>query len=110
MTKEANGQISRVALYARVSTVDKGQNPAVQLEELREYCERRGLVVAAEYVDRGVSGSKESRPALDRLMADARRRKFDALLVWRIDRLGRSLKHLVVTLADLKPDLACSAF
>jgi DNA invertase Pin-like site-specific DNA recombinase len=91
----------RVALYARVSTIDKGQDPEMQLSELREYAGRRELEIVREYVDRGISGSRESRPALDKLMADARRRKFDALLVWKIDRLGRSLKHLVVTLADL---------
>lgn len=91
----------RVALYARVSTIDKGQDPEMQLAELREYATRRDLRIIQEYVDRGVSGARESRPALDRLMADARRRRFDALLVWKIDRLGRSLKHLVVTLADL---------
>lgn len=91
----------RVALYARVSTIDKGQDPELQLRELREYAGRRELEIVSEYVDRGISGSRESRPALDRLLADARRRKFDALLVWKIDRLGRSLKHLVVTLADL---------
>lgn len=73
----------------------------MQLAELREYASRRELRIVEEYVDRGVSGSRESRPALDKLMADARRRKFDALLVWKIDRLGRSLKHFVVTLADL---------
>src|SRR5258707_866733 len=91
----------RVALYARVSTIDKGQDPEMQLVELREYATRRDLRIIEEYVDRGVSGTRESRPALDSLMADARRRRFDALLVWKIDRLGRSLKHLVVTLADL---------
>jgi DNA invertase Pin-like site-specific DNA recombinase len=90
----------RIALYARVSTADKGQDPEMQLSELREYAERRGLVVHGEFVDR-VTGSRESRPALDQLMADASLRKFDVLAVWKIDRLGRSLKHLVVTLAEL---------
>lgn len=93
--------ISRVALYARVSTANGNQDPEMQLAELREYAVRRGLTIHEEYVDHGVSGSKESRPALNRMMIDARRRKFDAVLVWKIDRLGRSLKHLVVTLADL---------
>src|SRR5271157_4388770 len=90
----------RVALYARVSTLH-GQHPEMQLAELREYAARRGWQVTGEYVDEGVSGSKESRPALNRLMTDARRRKFDAVLVWKIDRFGRSLKHLVNALADL---------
>ena len=85
----------RVALYARVSTSDKGQDPELQLSELREYASRRQMEVSAEYVDR-CSGSRESRPALNQLLADARRRRFDALLVWKIDRLGRSLKHLVI--------------
>jgi DNA invertase Pin-like site-specific DNA recombinase len=71
---------SRAALYARVSTLT-GQNPDVQLSELREYASRRGWAIAGEYVDRGVSGSKESRPALNRLMHDAHRRKFDVVVV-----------------------------
>src|ERR1017187_5209987 len=91
----------RVALYARVSTLN-GQNPEMQLEELREYAARRGWEVTEEYVDQGVSGSKESRPALNRLMADAQRRKLDAIVCWKIDRFGRSLKHLVNALADLE--------
>jgi DNA invertase Pin-like site-specific DNA recombinase len=73
----------------------------MQLSELREYAVRRGWTVTSEYVDQGVSGSKESRPELNQLMADAHRRKFDAVLVWKIDRFGRSLKHLVNALADL---------
>jgi len=73
----------------------------MQLSELREYATRRGLSIYQEYVDQGVSGSKESRPALNRLMSDAQRCRFDAVLVWKIDRFGRSLKHLVNSLADL---------
>jgi DNA invertase Pin-like site-specific DNA recombinase len=92
--------IARVALYARVSTLN-GQDPEMQLSELREYAARRGWTITSEYVDQGVSGSKESRPELNQLMADAHRRKFDAVLVWKIDRFGRSLKHLVNALADL---------
>jgi DNA invertase Pin-like site-specific DNA recombinase len=92
--------IARVALYARVSTLN-GQDPEMQLSELREYASRRGWSITSEYVDQGVSGSKESRPELNELMADAHRRKFDAVLVWKIDRFGRSLKHLVNALADL---------
>src|SRR5271166_3576030 len=92
--------IARVALYARVSTLN-GQDPEMQLRELREYASRRGWAVFGEYVDQGVSGSKESRPQLNRLTADAHRRTFDAVLVWKIDRYGRSLKHLVNALADL---------
>src|SRR5271169_5944024 len=92
--------IARVALYARISTLN-GQDPEMQLSELREYASRRGWEIAGEYTDEGVSGSKESRPGLNQLMADAHRREFDAVLVWKIDRFGRSLKHLVNALADL---------
>ena len=99
-TQEVPLPIARVALYARVSTLN-GQDPEMQLSELREYASRRGWTISAEYVDQGVSGSKESRPELNQLMADAHRRKFDAVLVWKIDRFGRSLKHLVNALADL---------
>jgi DNA invertase Pin-like site-specific DNA recombinase len=70
-------------------------------EKLREYAERRELQIVEEYVDNNVSGSKDSRPALNWLMADAQSRKFDAVLVWKIDRWGRSLKHLVTSLAEL---------
>ncbi len=91
----------RVALYARVSTLN-GQHPEMQLAELREYASRRGWNVAGEYVDEGISGSKESRPQLNRLMGDVHQRKFEIVLVWKIDRFGRSLKHLVNALADLE--------
>jgi DNA invertase Pin-like site-specific DNA recombinase len=90
----------RVALYARVSTL-LAQSPEMQLIELREYACRRGWIVIGEYVDRA-SGAKESRPALDRLMLDAHRGKFDLIAVWKIDRFGRSLRHLVNTLAELE--------
>ena len=91
----------RVALYARVSTSNGHQDPDLQLSELRDYVRQRGWSVVEEYVDRGISGSRESRPALNALTADAHRRKFDIVLVWKIDRFGRSLKHLVNALADL---------
>jgi len=92
--------IRRVCLYARVSTI-VAQDPEMQLRELREYAGRRGWQVVEEYVDHGVSGAKESRPALNRLMADAHLRRFDAVACWKIDRFGRSLKHLVNALAEL---------
>ncbi len=98
--QESTRPINRVALYARVSTLNN-QDPEMQLAELREYADRRGWQVIEEYTDQGVSGCKESRPALNRLMTDATRRKFDAILVWKIDRFGRSLKHLVNSLAEL---------
>jgi DNA invertase Pin-like site-specific DNA recombinase len=94
--------MSRVALYARVSTSNHGQNPEMQVQEIREYCQRRKWTVAGEYVDAGISGAKESRPQLDRLMADARRRRFDAVCVYRYDRFARSLRHLVNALEDFR--------
>jgi DNA invertase Pin-like site-specific DNA recombinase len=85
----------RVAIYARVSTIGNGQSPEMQLHELREYIERRGWTMAGEYVDSGVSGSKDSRPELNRLMADAHRRKCDVVAVWKFDRMARSVSHLL---------------
>jgi len=92
---------TRVALYARVSTSNGQQDPEMQLRELREYTEHRELIIVGEYVDK-MTGSKDSRPALNQLMADASRRKFDAVLVWKLDRFGRSLRHLVNALAELE--------
>ena len=92
----------KTAVYARVSTSDKGQDPEMQLRELREYCERRGWTITSEYVDVGVSGSKDSRPQLNKLMADAKQRRFDAILCWKLDRFGRSLKHLVSALGEFE--------
>jgi DNA invertase Pin-like site-specific DNA recombinase len=91
----------RVAFYSRVSTLH-GQDPELQLRELREYATHRGWSLVREYVDRGVSGAKESRPGLNELMADAHRRAFDVVLVWKLDRFGRSLRHLVNALAELE--------
>src|SRR5580704_6331696 len=91
----------RVAIYARVSTLN-GQDPEMQTRELKEYCQRRGWPIEGEYVDAGVSGAKDSRPELNRLMADAKRRKFDLILVWKLDRFGRSLRHLVNALAEFE--------
>ena len=90
----------KVAIYARVSTANNGQDPTMQTRELREYCERRQWEIAEEFTDAGVSGSKESRPALNRLLADAKRRKFDAVLVYRYDRFARSLRQLVNALSE----------
>ncbi len=89
----------RAAIYARVSTLD--QDPENQLQELRRYVSARGWA-GEEYVDHGVSGAKDRRPALDRLVTDAKRRKVDVLVVWRLDRLGRSLRHLILLLDDLQ--------
>src|SRR5262245_8711456 len=89
----------RAAIYARVSTFD--QEPENQLQELRRYVEARGWT-GTEFVDRGISGSKDKRPALDALLRDVKRRTFDVLVCWRLDRLGRNLKHLVTLLEDLQ--------
>ncbi len=91
----------RTALYARVSTAN-GQSPEMQLRELREYVARRGWEIAGEYVDAGISGARERRPELDRLLADARRRRFDAVVVWRYDRFARSLRQLVSALEEFR--------
>ncbi|MGH9685538.1 MAG: recombinase family protein [Candidatus Acidiferrales bacterium] len=85
----------KAAIYARVSTANNGQSPEMQLRELREYCERRSWRAVGEYVDVGISGAKERRPELDRLLADAHRRRFDAVIVWKFDRFARSVSHLL---------------
>ena len=94
----------KVALYARVSTANNGQDPTMQTRELREYAERRGWTVApdGEYVDVGISGTKEKRPELDGLMADAHRRRFDCVVVWKFDRFARSVSHLLRALETFK--------
>src|SRR5436309_528840 len=89
----------KAAIYARVSTLD--QEPENQLQELRRYVEARGWQ-GIEYVDKGVSGAKDRRPALDQVLADARRRRFDVVVCWRLDRLGRNLKHLITLLDELQ--------
>lgn len=93
--------ILTAAIYARVSTAN-GQNPEMQIRELREYCQRRGWRIAGEYVDAGISGAKDSRPELNRLIADAHRREFDAVVVWRFDRFARSVSHLLRALETFR--------
>jgi DNA invertase Pin-like site-specific DNA recombinase len=93
---------SRVAVYARVSTINHGQDVGLQTRELRQFAEARGWTVAGEYVDAGVSGSKDSRPELNRLMADAHKRRFDVVCVWRFDRFARSVSHLLRALETFK--------
>jgi len=95
-------QSFRVAIYARVSTSNSGQDPSLQTTELKDYCERRGWHLAGEYVDVGISGAKEKRPELDRLMADAHRRRFDAVVVWKFDRFARSVSHLLRALETFR--------
>ncbi len=91
----------KAAIYARVSTTN-GQDPTMQTRELKEYCERRGWKIAGEYVDTGISGAREKRPQLDRMMADAHRRRFDAVVVWKFDRFARSVSHLLRALETFK--------
>jgi DNA invertase Pin-like site-specific DNA recombinase len=86
---------TRVAIYARVSTLNHGQDVNMQTRELRQFAEARGWQITSEYIDAGVSGAKESRPELNRLMADAHKRRFDAVAVWRFDRFARSTSHLL---------------
>jgi len=79
-----------------------GQDPEMQLRELRAFAQARGWEIAREYVDRGISGSKDRRPQLDLLMSAAHTRQFDVLLVWKLDRFARSLKHLVTAIAEFE--------
>jgi DNA invertase Pin-like site-specific DNA recombinase len=92
----------RAAIYARVSTSNHGQDPSMQIRELRDYCERRGWTIAGEFVDEGISGIKEHRPALDRLLSLCRKRAVDAVVVYRYDRFARSLRQLVNALEDFR--------
>lgn len=90
----------RVALYFRCSTVQ--QNLEIQSSDLRKYAEARGFDIVKEYSDFGVSGAKDRRPGLDELMKDARKRRFDLVLVWRLDRLGRNTRHLLTLFEELE--------
>src|SRR5262249_52468665 len=92
--------MKRAALYMRISTKNNGQTTETQALALREYATHRGFVVVEEYRDEGISGSKDSRPALDRLMKDARTRKFDVIVVARFDRFARSVSHLLRALEE----------
>jgi DNA invertase Pin-like site-specific DNA recombinase len=86
---------SRVAIYARVSTTNHGQDVTLQTRELKQFTEARGWRLFDSYLELGISGSKDKRPELDRLMADAHRRKFDVVIVWKFDRFARSVSHLL---------------
>jgi DNA invertase Pin-like site-specific DNA recombinase len=90
------------AIYARVSTTNHGQDVTLQTRELRQFAEARGWEIAGEYVDAGVSGTKDSRPELNRLIADAHKRRFDVVCVWRFDRFARSVSHLLRALETFK--------
>lgn len=93
---------TRVAIYARVSTTNHGQDVGLQTRELRQFAEARGWTVAGEYIDVGMSGAKDSRPELNRLMADAHKRRFEVVCVWRFDRFARSVSHLLRALETFK--------
>src|SRR4029077_20575001 len=90
----------RIGIYARVSTKD--QSCELQLRDLRAYCAARGFSLLREYVDVGESGAKDSRPQINDLMAAARKRQFDAVVVWRFDRFARSTKHLLLALEEFR--------
>jgi len=88
----------KVAAYARVSTNNHHQDPEVQLRDIRAFCEYKGWEIAETYVDKGISGTKASRPELNRMMADAAEKKFDAVVVWKFDRFARSASHMLKAL------------
>ncbi len=90
----------KVALYTRVSTND--QSVEMQISDLKRYCQQRGFEVYREYSDQGISGTKDRRPGLDELMADAKKKKFDAIICWRFDRFARSTKHLITALEEFR--------
>jgi len=90
----------RVAVYARVSTTE--QSTESQLLDLRRYCTERGWQTTKEYLDKGLSGTKDNRPALNQLMNDGRKKRFDLVLVWRFDRFARSTKHLLLAMEEFK--------
>src|SRR5499433_3745471 len=98
----ADQTIKHVAIYARISTANHSQDVTMQMRELRQFAVARGWTIAGEYIDAGVSGAKDSRPELNRLMADAHKRRFDAVCVWRFDRFARSVSHLLRALETFK--------
>jgi DNA invertase Pin-like site-specific DNA recombinase len=93
-------KMKKTGIYVRVSTKD--QSVDMQLHDLERYSKERGLSVFKVYKDSGISGTKETRPALSELMNDAKKKKFDTVLVWRFDRFARSTKHLVTALYEFR--------
>jgi DNA invertase Pin-like site-specific DNA recombinase len=85
----------KAVIYARVSTTNHGQDVGMQTRELQQFIEARGWKLVESYIDEGISGTKDKRPALDRLMSDAHKRRFDVVIVWRFDRFARSVSHLL---------------
>jgi DNA invertase Pin-like site-specific DNA recombinase len=98
--QQVNSKVIRAAIYCRVSTMD--QTTQNQLPDLRAYAAARAWTVENEYLDEGISGSKKARPGLDKLMSQARKRKFDVCLVWRFDRFGRSVTHLLNAMEEFR--------
>jgi DNA invertase Pin-like site-specific DNA recombinase len=96
----ASNSVTRVAFYGRVSTTNHGQDVSMQTRDLEQFAKARGWRLVDSYLDIGISGSKDNRPELDRLMADAHRRKFDAVIVWKFDRFARSVSHLLRALEN----------
>jgi DNA invertase Pin-like site-specific DNA recombinase len=92
---EGQTMTTRMAIYARVSTTNHGQDVSLQTRELEQFAQARGWQKVDTYIDAGVSGAKDSRPELNRLMADAHKRRFDVVAVWRFDRFARSVSHLI---------------
>ncbi len=92
--------LKRIAIYARVSTTD--QSTDNQLLDLKRYVSERGWTTFNEYCDNGISGTKDNRPALNELMAEAKKRRFGVVLVWRFDRFARSTKHLILALEEFR--------
>jgi DNA invertase Pin-like site-specific DNA recombinase len=101
-TQSLSHENTRVAIYARVSTSNHGRDVTLQTRELAQFAQARGWRVVGSYVDEGISGSKDSRPELNRLMADAHKRRFDVVCVWRFDRFARSVSHLLRALETFK--------
>jgi len=95
------GQALRVAIYARVSTTDKGQDPEMQIHDLKAYAEARSWTIAGEYIDH-MTGSRDSRPAFKELMTAAKQRQIDIVLVWKLNRFSRSIIHLINSVNELE--------
>jgi len=101
MSSTSTTKIPRVALYARISTTGHGQDVGLQLDELRQVAAQRGWNIVGEFIDEGISGATTERPGLDAMMKAARLGKLDLVVVWKLDRLGRSLQHLLQLLDEL---------
>ena len=98
----ASNSLTRVAIYGRVSTINHGQDVSMQTRELEQFAQARGWRLVDSYLDIGISGVKDKRPELDRLMADAHKRRFDVVCCWRFDRFARSVSHLLRALETFK--------